>query len=386
MIRIALQMLTFDKGRFLGLVFGVAFAALLITQQLSIFLGLLGRSGAAIGDVGQAQIWVMDPSLSAIDLDGVRPLPSTAVQRVAGITGVAWAREHLRIPTAVTLGAGARRSCLLVGIDADTWVGGAPQVTSGSWTDLRRADAVIIDEDAVEKLWRPGPNGERIPLRVGDEVEINDHRAVVVGLARGTRPIYFSPSIYTTSERVRAWQPGERRDISFVVVGLAPGADPTAVATAITAATGFKAMTTAQFTNDSARFFAANTGIPINFGIAVVLGFIVGIAVAGLLFVQFVHENLRYLGALKAMGADDRTLVLMTLAQAGTVGFLGLGLGTGMAASMGRLAGNGTATLAWYMPPWLLGITAGSVLLIVGIASIAGVRRVLTLEPAVVFR
>ena len=45
------------------------------------------------------------------------------------------------------------------------------------------------------------------------------------------------------------------------------------------------------------------TGIPINFGIAVVLGFIVGTAIAGQTFYNFTLDNLRQFGALKAMGA-----------------------------------------------------------------------------------
>ena len=40
---IALKMLTGDKAKFFGIVFGLTFAALLITQQGSIFCGLMSR-------------------------------------------------------------------------------------------------------------------------------------------------------------------------------------------------------------------------------------------------------------------------------------------------------------------------------------------------------
>ena len=43
MIWIAIRMLTGDRQKFYGLVFGIAFSTLLITQQLTIFINLLER-------------------------------------------------------------------------------------------------------------------------------------------------------------------------------------------------------------------------------------------------------------------------------------------------------------------------------------------------------
>ena len=43
---IALRMLTGDRGKYLGLIFGVTFATHLMSQQVSIFMGILTRTGA----------------------------------------------------------------------------------------------------------------------------------------------------------------------------------------------------------------------------------------------------------------------------------------------------------------------------------------------------
>jgi putative ABC transport system permease protein len=67
------------------------------------------------------------------------------------------------------------------------------------------------------------------------------------------------------------------------------------------------------------------TGIPINFGIAVLLGFLVCIAIAGQTFYNFTIENLKQFGALKAMGANNTTLLRMILLQAVLVGLIGYG-------------------------------------------------------------
>ena len=91
-----------------------------------------------------------------------------------------------------------------------------------------------------------------------------------------------------------------------------------------------------------------NTGIPINFGIAVGLGFIVGTAIAGQTFYNFTLDNLRHFGALKAMGASNGTLLRMILLQALVVGSLGYGLGVGGAALFGSVLGS--TELAFKLP------------------------------------
>ena len=85
---------------------------------------------------------------------------------------------------------------------------------------------------------------------------------------------------------------------------------------------------------DAARGIACgikNTGIGINFGTTILLGFIVGMAIAGQTFYLFTVENLRQFGALKAMGASTWTLARMILLQAFTVGLTGYGVGIGLA-------------------------------------------------------
>ena len=377
---VALKMLFGDRGRFLGIVLGLTFASLLITQQMSIFLGLLARAHAAVRDTPQADLWIMDRSMEAIDLGGVRPLPDTALDRVRGVTGVAWAVPHLRQPLEASLGLGLRRDVLLIGVDDQSFIG-LPPVTAGRAEDLRQEGAVLLDEEGAAKFARAGR-----ALGIGDVFEINDHRAVVVGLVKAKPAIWFGSYVYTTASRAREWTPRTRRNLSYVIAGVQPGSDRAAVAAAVEAATGLRAATGEEFQSGSASFFARNTGIPINFGMAVGLGFLVGTAVSGMLFLQFTRDNLRYLGALKAMGASDGLLLRMTLLQAGIVGLLGYGLGTGTAAMFGALAGGGAGQLAWLMPPWLLIVTGGAILCIVLGAALLSLRTVLRLEPAVVFR
>ena len=94
MIWIAIRMLTGDKTKFFGLVFGIAFSTLLITQQLTLFVNLLDRGATAVRNVRSADIWVMDP-VSRVT-DAALPMPMTALDKVRSVEGVAWAAPHLR--------------------------------------------------------------------------------------------------------------------------------------------------------------------------------------------------------------------------------------------------------------------------------------------------
>src|SRR6185503_9808075 len=106
-------------------------------------------------------------------------------------------------------------------------------------------------------------------------------------------------------------------------------------------------------------YFMKYTGIPINFGIAVALGFLVGTVIAGQTFYNFTLDNLKQFGALKAMGASNFTLLRMILVQALTAGSIGYGLGVGLASLFGRAVRG--SELAFRMMPQILWISAGAV-------------------------
>ena len=147
-----------------------------------------------------------------------------------------------------------------------------------------------------------------------------------------------------------------------------------------------KALTREQFIWSTLMYFVKRTGIVVNFGITVSLGFIVGCAIAGQTFYTFTLENLNQFGSLKAMGVSNLRIVGMVLTQAFVVGLLGYGLGVGGAALFGRLMSSSGSRLAFYMPWQVLAGTAAAVALIVTLSSLVSVYKVLVLEPAAVFR
>jgi putative ABC transport system permease protein len=172
----------------------------------------------------------------------------------------------------------------------------------------------------------------------------------------------------------------------FVLVKARPGADVATVCSAITARTGLRALGKEEFCWQTMRYYLENTGIPVNFGITVFLGFIVGVAVAGQTFYLFTIQNLSQFGALKAMGVSNARLVGIILLQALVVGTVGYGLGMGLTALFFEWTKNLVHLQGFFLPWQVMAGTASAVLLIVVLASLVSIRRVLVLEPAVVFR
>jgi len=377
---LAWKMLTGDRTKYLGIVFGVAFGTLLIAQQSSIFVGLMRRTSSQIIDITSADIWVMDQRQR--NVDDIRPMPDSRLHRVRGVTGVEWAVRLSKSMVRVRTLNGAFTQGILVGLDDASFTGAPSEMLQGQHLDLRRPDGVILDLDGYRQLF-PGE-----PVTVGRVLDMNDRRAVVVGICRVTPPFQTFPVIYTRYSQAVQFMPRERNTLSFILAKAVSGQDLQVLSQRISRQTGLKAMTWDDFFWLNIGYYIENTGIPVNFGITVTLGFIVGGAIAGQTFYLFTLENLKQFGSLKAMGVTNLRLISMILFQATMVGIMGYGIGLGASAGFFELMeSTGQADLRGMWVPWQVAVIAAvAVGLIVVISSLLSLRRVLVLEPAVVFR
>lgn len=385
MYKIALKMLFGDRGKYYGIVTGIALASVLMIQQPGILISIFARTYSFITDVALPDIWVMDPMVKYID--DSQPMLDTELYRVRGIRGVEWAVPLYKGGQRVRLPNGELVTSNLLGFDDATLIGGPGVMLQGRLADLHLPDAVIVDEAGANGRLarRTGPGKAPVPVRVGDVLEINDKRARVVGIARGTPTFGSQPIIYTTYTRAKDYAFSERKLLSYILVKVKAGASVPEVARRISHDTGMAARTAEEFKRVSLSYIVNNTTIVTNFGFVVLIGFIVGAAVTGQIFYNFTLDNLRYFGVFKAMGASDALLRRMIVLQALLVGFVGFGLGAGITAAFAA-ATRGGAGLSMIMNWQLLAGSACAVALIVLLAAVISVRKVHKLEPAAVFQ
>ncbi len=382
---VALKMLTGDKSKYLGIVFGVSFAALLMAQQSSIFCGLMRNTTSQIRDIQGADLWVMDRNVQFVD--DTKPMSENVLYRVRGVEGVRWAVRLYKGLARARLEDGNFQQVILIGVD-DATLTGAPAIEQGrllfgKLEDLRAPDCVIMDEFG----WRYLYGSE--PFTPGKTIEMNDKRARIVGLAKCNPTFQTFPILYCTYTQAVRYVPQERKTLTFVLAKADDGVSAEKLCERIAKQNpDLQALTDEQFFWTTIGYYLKRTGIPINFGITVALGFFVGCAIAGQTFYLFTVENLKQFGSLKAMGVSNFRLTRMVLLQATVVGTIGYGIGIGGAALFGyvfeRVVTN--APPAFYFPWQILAITAGAVFVIVFLAALVSLRRVLFLEAGVVFR
>lgn len=378
MLWIAIRMLTGDAQKFYGLLFGIAFSTLLITQQMTIFVNLVQRGASGVYNAPEAEVWVMDPVSRTTDVSYA--MPSTALDKVRSVKGVEWAVPHLRAQANVRTAEGDLEGVAVIGVDDATLIGLPKRMAEGDKSVLFAPDAVAVDDTGALRFFPAGVSP------IGARLELNDQRALIRGIADSIPSFTSTVVLYTRYSNALNFVPGTRNRLSFVLVGVSEGQTPAEVADRIEAETGLKAETREEFAQAGIDFIIENTGIPTNFGITVFLGFVVGVAIVGLTFSLFIRDNIKQFGALKAIGVTNGKIVRMVAAQAGLVGLIGYALGViGTVLFIFGFSAN-PFFKGFYIPWQVPLISLVAVVIILAITGMIAIRSVLKTEPASVFR
>lgn len=378
----ALKMLVGDRVKYISIVLGLMFASFIITQQAAILVGIVNRTYGIIRDTSQPNIWVVDRTVQFID--DIKPLKDTDLYRVRSVEGVAWAVPLYKGTIQARLKNGTFQTCILIGIDDATLIGGPPIMLQGKVQDLRMPDAIIVDKVGAESKLAERRGDVSIPLRIGDVMELNDHRAYVAGIAQVSRTTQSQPVLYTTYSRATTFVPSQRKLLSFIIAHSKEGVDPEVVCQRIMDQTGLAAYTTEQLKRLTLIYYIKYTGIFVNFGVAIILGFIIGTAVAGQTLYNFTVDHLPHFAVFKAMGADNKMLIKIVLLQAAFVSAIGWGIGMGAAALFGYVT-SGTE-LSFSLPLYLYVISFISIFFISLFSSLICVLKIIKLDPAIVFK
>ena len=375
MHEIAIKMLITDKGKFYGLLFGIIFATFLMAQQVSIFFGIMDRTANQIIDVHEANLWVMDPLTEYVD--EVKPMREIELGRVRSVEGVKWAVPFYKGIAVITVPGKTVKQAILLGVDDVTLIGKPPVMVFGKWQDLKLPNAMIIDRAGWDLIWG------KEPYSFGKVVEVNDRRVTIVGVSDSAAPFATYPIAITRYSTAVKISPPQRTPLTFI---LGRSNTPEQTAKRIQQQTGLKALTNTEFQWETKKYYLLNTGIPVNFGITIALGFIIGAAIAGQTFFIFVLENLRHFAALKALGVTNHQIRSMVLTQAGFVGFLGYSIGIGLCSLFFETTSTALPLRGIFLN-WQIALgTAISVIVIMILSSLISIRKVLVVDPAIVFR
>ncbi len=376
-ISYALKMLIGNRASCIGVIFGIFLATLLISQQSAIFLGLLSRSYRIVTDISEPTIWVMDPATESEDK--LRSLPLGYLDVVRGSKGVQWAVPLNSALLPIITPAGKFDICQLYGIDDATLIGAPSKMIEGSVHDLRREGGVIVDQYSAKGILAViGKNDTVRPLKVGDSLEINGKRSVVVGICEATQGFYPQPIIYSSFSQFQTFVPGMFNKMNFVLAKENQWANVNEVCDNINLYQGLHALTKEQFQDRIMQFFLG-TGILINFGLSVALGIVIGFSIAGQIFYIMTLENIAYYALIKAIGGTEKMIFKMIVCQAILVGVVGYIIGTGITVLWGMAIKN--TTLAFVFPWQLLLFTFSIVFVICVFTAALSIQKVFRTDP-----
>jgi len=373
-LKIALKLLVNDKSKFIALLVGITFAVFLMIMMMSMFSGILSRSSSSVYNIG-AKIWVMDPAVN--NATSSIPMPDYVLSNARSIHGVKFAVPVYFGNALVKLKSGAYQAVSVVGLD-DATLYGRPELIEGKIEDIYAESAFIVVKDSeFKKLESP---------TIGTEFEINDHRGLVVAVAKVTSGGLFGiPTVYTTYNRAITYIPSMRFTTSYILIEPKSEADIPFIQQQIKKL-GYQALTRDQFVQKISDFYTYQTGMGMNVLMMTAISFIVGLSISGQTFYTFILENLERFGALKAIGAKGHELITMILFQASFTALLGYGLGVGLASGLMILAKLRLPSYAAQVTYFNLTFAFIMVLIMAGVSSYIGVRKVLQIQPFDIFR
>jgi len=304
-------------------------------------------------------------------------MPDYVLDAVRSIDGVKYAVPLYSGSALVRLQSGAYQPVTVLGLD-DTSLFGRPDLIEGKIEDIYAENGfIVIKDEEFPKLENP---------TMGTEFELNDHRGVIVGIAKVPASGLFGiPTLYTTFSRAIQYIPSMRFTMSFILVEPQNAAAIPHIQQEV-ARLGYYTGTERGFIDKITNWYIFSTGMGTNLLLMTMISFIVGLSISGQTFYTFVLENLEKFGALKAIGAKGHELVAMIFFQAGVTGLGGYGLGIGLCAGLIALAKLRMPDYAAIVTFGNLAVALGMVLVISAFSGYIAVRKVLRIDPYDIFR
>ena len=365
MVPVARRNLFSERARLAISVAGVAFAVVLILIVVALYRGWSGVGGIIEelpGDIWVAQQGTTGPFHSS------SLLQETVATEVAAVPGVVRVSKVLARQMGITDGGGP---AYLMALDPPEDPSALERAGLGRF--FPAPGEIAID----------GVLARKSGLKQGDTVDLGTRPLRVGRIFPGGNAVVTQFGFLSMEDGRDVF--GVPGAVTYLLVGISPGADPQDVASAIEAGVpGVTALTSREFAG-SIRRQVDEVFLPV-ITLLMAIGFVVGVAVIGLTIYTATIERSREYGILKAVGATAGYLYRIVAAQSLTLGALGFAAGLAMTIVLARLASQAVpefvTDIRWYD---VLGVLAAAVAMAV-LSSYVPARRIARIDPAAVFR
>jgi putative ABC transport system permease protein len=375
MALLARRNLFHDRVRFAVTLTGIVFALVLIIIQFGLFLGFTTTTSNNIDHSG-ADIWIVFHGVGYFDTG--RMFSERKFYEVLSVPGVRQAEKYIQNFAYWKKPDGGVENVQVIGFHPGSGLGEPWNVVEGSVLDVKLEDGVIVDELYKEKLG---------VSKIGDRVEIGDHRARVVGFTRGIRSFTTSPFVYTSFKNALNYTRPEAREdqLAYILVTVAPGVPSREVLESLRARlTDVDIYTREEFSRRTRFYWMFTTGAGLAVLTAALMGLVVGVAVVAQTIYAATMDHIREYGTLKAMGASNGYLYRVLIEQAAWSAVLGYAFAMFAAHFIVQASEKGGALIL--LPPAMkIAMLVLAVFMCIA-AALVSINKVTRLDPAMVFR
>lgn len=370
---LAWRNLSHDRTRFIATLIGIAFSVVLMGAQLGLLIGF-SQTASTVVDHVDADLWVIPLGTTNVDIAG--RMPERRRHEALAVPGVASVDELMVQFAFWRKPDGGRESVIITGFSLASGRGAPWAMAIGDSADLQIADGVIIDRLYQKKLG---------VTALGQEVEINNQRARIVGFTDGIRTFTQSPYVFTTHTRSQALTLGRNDETTYLLVKLAEGADADTVQTALAQRLPWvEVLTGKQFARRTQAYWMITTGAGAALLLAAALGLVVGIVIVGQTLYASTLDRLAEYATLRAIGANHRYLHRVIVKQASISAVLGYIIG--LAVTLAMVAYSRTGNVAMALPPWAIVLLAALTLAMCLLGALVSIRRITRIDPTTVFQ
>ena len=375
MALLARRNLFHDRTRFAVTLTGIVFALVLIIIQFGLFLGFTTTTSNNIDHSG-ADIWIVFHGVGYFDTG--RMFSERKFYEVLSVPGVRQAEKYIQNFAYWKKPDGGVENVQVIGFHPGSGLGEPWNVVEGSVLAVKLEDGVIVDELYKEKLG---------VSKIGDRVEIGDHRARVVGFTRGIRSFTTSPFVYTSFKNALNYTRPEAREdqLAYILVTVAPGVRSREVLESLRARlTDVDIYTREEFSRRTRFYWMFTTGAGLAVLTAALMGLVVGVAVVAQTIYAATMDHIREYGTLKAMGASNGYLYRVLIEQAAWSAVLGYAFAMFAAHFIVQASEKGGALIL--LPPAMkIAMLVLAVFMCIA-AALVSINKVTRLDPAMVFR
>ena len=375
MALLARRNLFHDRIRFAVTLTGIVFALVLIIIQFGLFLGFTTTTSNNI-DHSNADLWIVFRGVGYFDAS--RMFSERKYYEVLATPGVYQAEKYIQNFANWKKPDGGVENIQIIGFHPGSGLGEPWNIVQGDLLDVKQEDGVIVDELYKEKLG---------VAKLGDRVEIGDHRARVVGFTRGIRSFTTSPFVYTSFKNSLDYTRPEAKEdqLAYILVQATPGISATELKNNLkTRLSDVDIYTREEFSRRTRFYWMFTTGAGLAVLTAALMGLVVGIAVVAQTIYAATMDHIREYGTLKAMGATNGYLYRVIIEQAVWSAVLGYALAMLIAHFVVQASEKGGAVIL--MPPSVaVGMLFLAVVMCIA-AALVSINKVTRIDPAMVFR